>query len=373
MPRHPLPPPVVQRRVLTLGLVGLLALPVALWKTNQKRRQLIRQELAWKVPFTGDFRGGLAISPDGKRLTCWFPEERIHFKEWQRSFDTRTGDVVENRPAPSPMPFDAEFPFFKTKKNEVIRRNVRVWLPPSDFAAHLRLNRSGKTRILSQLPAFPHWPSVLRELRLSPDARVLTVLRSDGVWRLDVLNGRVLSVVRPKGGRKTWGETFENCTLSPDGTRLITLAPRPTLYDARSGGKIRSFGEPLEMQCGGCGCIEPDTGFSPDGRVMWVREDQSGGNNSFWRVSDGKRLWSHQFLEWQFSPNGRFVFCSDQGQAHLFNAATGQMRPLSVLAPVERFLFSPDSRFLYTLGQNSRIQRHSLSKYVSRTRAQHPL
>jgi hypothetical protein len=368
MPRHPLPPFVRHRRALALAV--LLVLPLALRQVAQKRRQLIRQRFAWQVPESVNSTEGctLTLSPDGKRLMCRFPSERIHFDDWQRTFDTRTGDVLEDKPFSAPVssattpPCDVE---------SQTRKGVRVWLPDSsDFKPHhLRLDCNGKTTILTRLPV-TKYPSERApyELRLSPDASLLFVLRFDGLWQMDVRSKQVLRVVRPNGksGQK-WAteddEDEETVTLSPDGALIVTLAGRPTLYSARTGSKIRSFGQELATQCGGCGCIEPMTGFSPDGQLVWVAQNQgSVGNVAFWRVRDGKKLWSRVMSNWHFSPKGKFVFSDGGVDPQLLDPFTGRVRYTlqGVVAPEVPFVFSPDNHYLYTLDQNGLIKRHRL-------------
>jgi WD40 repeat protein len=98
-------------------------------------------------------------------------------------------------------------------------------------------------------------------LQFSPDSQSLLVMNQTVGWALLPISGEALRQFGPGASAR----------FSPDSSRLLTLSSPATLWDARSGEAVASFGSSWPWLVEGAN-------FSPDGRTLYMFVNQ--GNHS---------------------------------------------------------------------------------------------
>jgi WD40 repeat protein len=94
-------------------------------------------------------------------------------------------------------------------------------------------------------------------LQFSPDSESLLVLNHTVGWALLPITGEALRQFGPG----------ESARFSPDSSRLLTLSSPATMWDARSGEAVASYGNPWPWHVAGAS-------FSPDSRTLYMFVNQ---------------------------------------------------------------------------------------------------
>lgn len=361
MPRHPLPPRRKRCALILWAVFAVAILQGALWKAAERRRELIEQEQrahAWRVPEVGEntFNFQLSLSPDEHQLICTLPSGKA------RIFDAHTGYVISNGATPPPY-ISAVLSDDDGEVASQTNNGTRVSLIDSvqGQTRRLRVERNEVSTTLTKLPA-DLFDSVGPEmLQLSADGLRFAVLKPDALWWYDVRSQGLLRVVRPKTKNGHWAAESEgdceSSVLSRDGKYILSIAPRPTLYNARTGQKIRSFGTALHTRYGGCGDSEPETGFSPDDKVMWVYDAEKS-TVAFWRTNGGSKVLQLDADSWQFDSTGQYII-SDATDT-LYKATSGKVVRKLTWCESRVLVVAPHNHQLYILRPDGRIYRYHL-------------
>jgi WD40 repeat protein len=162
------------------------------------------------------------------------------------------------------------------------------------------------------------------------------------------LTGSRLRAVLPGGGGRVADASF-----SRDGRRIVTVADRARVFDARTGALVRALPDPARVNA---------ASFSPDdSRVLTATLD---GSARLWPVGGGGPILltghSKSVEDAVFSLDGSMIAtASFDRTARVWNAETGEQ--LSVLqhdGPVFAVEFSPDGKLVVTVSRVARTGRH---------------
>ena len=186
-----------------------------------------------------------------------------------------------------------------------------------------------------------------RSYQFSPDSSQLAVFTSIGVWIYDVRTGkeiRLLTIHREVGIDKT--------VLSPD-WKLLT-SPRFSrkyhgiwLWDTHTGEIKTTFEGHTER-------VEW-VAFSPDGKML--ASSDFNGVIWLWDIDTGEHRQirtSHKIVdEVMFSPDGRTLVSSRQGDIRLWDVATGEFKArLEDTTGTNNIVFNSDGTILYGVSRN---------------------
>jgi WD40 repeat protein len=205
---------------------------------------------------------------------------------------------------------------------------------------------------LTLLPTRP-----LESLRLALQAaeREPTPL-AERVLRTTLTSSRLRAVLPGGGGPVT------DASFSRDGRRIVTVAGRARVFDARTGALVRVLPDSAKVN---------SASFSPDGsRVV---TSALNGSTRVWQVSGGSPViltgHSRSVEDSMFSADGELVAtASFDGTARIWNAATGEQ--LSVLeheGPVFGVELSPDGTLVATVSRVARTGRRIARVFDARS------
>ena len=212
----------------------------------------------------------------------------------------------------------------------------------AEQAAHSASARALAEEALTLLSTRP-----VESLRLAVEAgeRESTPL-AERVLRSALTASRVRAVLPGGGGPVT------DASFSRDGRRVVTVADRVRVFDARTGSLVRALPDPARVNA---------ASFSPDGgRVATASLD---GTARVWPVTGGRPLallgHSKSVEDASFSRDGGLVAtASIDRTARVWSARTGQQ--LSVLehdGPVFGVELSPDGKLVATVSRVARTGR----------------
>ncbi|MGL4967707.1 MAG: AAA family ATPase [Inquilinus sp.] len=179
---------------------------------------------------------------------------------------------------------------------------------------------------------------LVEHVAFSPDGNRLLTASHDGTARLWDVDGVLTTTLRHKSP-----PTF--AAFSLDGMRVVTVDSVAHIWDAASGGEIKTLdpgGGPIRHAA-----------FSPDGRL--VATASWGGSIVIWSVESGRETLrlagdSAAVVHVEFSPRGNLLAsASIVGTARLWNTSTGaEAAVLTANGNLRRVLFSPDGELVMT-------------------------
>jgi WD40 repeat protein/DNA-binding SARP family transcriptional activator len=217
-----------------------------------------------------DTQGSIAFTPDGRRLVASSGREgevRVWSVETGRELFVLDQDARADAPVRAVVGVD------------VSPDGSRIATASADGSVRIFDAETGEQLLVVRgLHCVPGGLCVVNRAVFSPDGTRIATTGADATVRiLDAGTGRQLRVLR---GHRPGGFGTFSVEWSPDGTRLLSMAPDgPRIWDARSGRQLRAL-----PPSGGPGFSAV---WSPDARRVLT---ESGIGPKVWDPSSGKRL-----------------------------------------------------------------------------------
>ncbi len=340
----------------------------------------------WKADL--EWVRAFAFSPDGKILASTF---RNGIRLWDPQTGKRLDPFTEGMTRPGDIHFSPDGKFLAVADDSQTLRlidaasrkeRVSVEMPfmslssvaisPNSrtvaFAERPFLGRPGelcRLRLLDvatgkEKDLFRQQAGFLQQVAFWPAGDTLTARSSDQLISWD-MKGKELKRWQIPGQWWTAGIAFspDGRTLARDGDEgeFLSLDAELSLWDTRSGKKIRSFGE--KQQSDRSLLI-----FSPDGKTLASARGLGGDGKAsdviLWEVASGKercrlKQRSRQVTDLVFTPDGSLIATAARDNSigpaepiHLWEAATGEEvgRLSGHSSTVESLAFSPDGKVL---------------------------
>jgi WD40 repeat protein len=177
-------------------------------------------------------------------------------------------------------------------------------------------------------------PEPVDEIKFSPRGKYILLTQGYiGAFQFDFTSGNLTRLISQS---QLQGDVVLSGAYSPDERYLVIATPRQSvMVDISTNTIARILGPANLIQ------------YSPDGRYILTSQFQ--GNTRLWELASSKVVHVFTGDQGELSPDGHYVLTATlDGTATLWDTqtATSQYKFKGNSKPINRFDFSPDSRFI---------------------------